>query len=196
MAKPLNIVYIGAAGDNINSPINIFYVFDPRTESIKHLENKHNVKHYTHGLSSTEGTVKLYKTKKGSCSSTYEPNLKLIEEIAPKRVKDFTPEKIFDIEVKRLDSIIPTGTKIELMKIDTQGSELDILKGAGQLLKTTRKIVVEVEFKELYLNQPLFEDVDSFLVSKGFKFDKYNRRVRWENGGFVFADAVYINKTL
>lgn len=50
-------------------------------------------------------------------------------------------EKI-EVELKKLDEIIPTLTKIDFIKIDVEGAELDVLKGAEQLLKKDKPIVI------------------------------------------------------
>lgn len=194
--KSKTLVYIGAAGDQVGNSRDIYYVFDPREDTIQSLKDKENVHFYPTGLYSSNTTVKLHLTKKGSCSSIYEPNLQLLEELIPRRIKDFTVKEIVDIEVKRLDSIIPAGTSIDFMKIDTQGSELDILKGAGDLLQGVKKLKVEVEFKELYKNQPLEKDVTEYLKGYGFELTSYARRVAWDKAGLIFADAIYINKNL
>ena len=54
--------------------------------------------------------------------------------------------------------------------MDIQGSELNVLENAVNVLKTSVLVQVEVEFVELYEGQPLFSDVDSFLRSQGFQF--------------------------
>ena len=63
------------------------------------------------------------------------------------------------------------------IKVDTQGSELEILQSGQQLLRTSVVgIEVEVEFVELYEGQALFSDVDQYLRSQGFDlywFDRY-----------------------
>ena len=57
----------------------------------------------------------------------------------------------------------------DFLSIDTQGSELNILKGSKLLLENNvLAIKVEVEFHPLYLNQPLFGDIASFLSGYGF----------------------------
>lgn len=45
-------------------------------------------------------------------------------------------EKI-NVEVRRLDEVIPPSLPIRLIKIDVEGGELDVLKGANQVLKFT-----------------------------------------------------------
>ena len=53
------------------------------------------------------------------------------------------------------------------MKLDTQGSELDILRGAVRAWDV-RHLEVEVAFNEIGDGAPLFGEVDSFLRANGF----------------------------
>jgi hypothetical protein len=57
---------------------------------------------------------------------------------------------------------------VDVVKLDTQGSELDVLRGATEALATVRLLEVEVEFNEMYAGQPLFGDVDRYLRARGF----------------------------
>ncbi|MDQ6909208.1 MAG: FkbM family methyltransferase [Actinomycetota bacterium] len=56
----------------------------------------------------------------------------------------------------------------DFIKLDTQGTELDILRGGENLLQTVRAVEVEVEFNELYTGVPLFGEVDRYLREQGF----------------------------
>ena len=49
------------------------------------------------------------------------------------------------------------------MKIDTQGHELPILKGSVDYLYNAIGLEIEVEFAQLYRNQPLFNQVDTLV---------------------------------
>ena len=53
--------------------------------------------------------------------------------------------------------------RVDFIKLDTQGSELDILHGAGSLLDNCSGLQLEVMFSPLYEGQPLFADVDAYL---------------------------------
>ncbi|MGB8700647.1 MAG: FkbM family methyltransferase [Thermosynechococcaceae cyanobacterium] len=77
-----------------------------------------------------------------------------------------------DVETQRLDDIADLG-RIDFMKLDIQGAELMALQNATNTLKGTSVIQCEVEFVELYENQPLFADIDAFLRSQGFCFLKF-----------------------
>ena len=54
------------------------------------------------------------------------------------------------------------------MKIDVQGAELDVLRGAPRLLAEALVVHTEVEFVPLYREQPLFADVDQTLRGAGY----------------------------
>ena len=58
----------------------------------------------------------------------------------------------------------------DLIKLDTQGSELDILKSLSKNnLNNVLGIEIEVEFIEMYKNQPLFGEINSFLSKNNFE---------------------------
>jgi FkbM family methyltransferase len=46
------------------------------------------------------------------------------------------------VEVKRLDEIIPSNSKIHLIKIDVEGGELGVIKGGLQLLKNNKPLII------------------------------------------------------
>ena len=56
------------------------------------------------------------------------------------------------------------------MKLDTQGSEYDILSGGLITIKDVIAIDIEVEFSEMYKNQKLFSNIDEILRNNGFEF--------------------------
>jgi FkbM family methyltransferase len=76
------------------------------------------------------------------------------------------------VQTRRLDDVEGLGD-VDFMKLDVQGAELMVLKGAERVLKDVSVIQVEVEFLEIYENQPLFADVDRFLRSQGFAFHTF-----------------------
>lgn len=59
----------------------------------------------------------------------------------------------------------------EFLKIDTQGTEYEILTGAKRTLtERTSAILVEVEFCQIYRGQKLFSEIELFLRELGFSF--------------------------
>jgi len=104
-------------------------------------------------------------------SSLYEPNTKLLDKF--QNLENLVQVvKKTRVETKCLDDIDDIGD-IDLLKIDVQGAELDVLKGARKSLKNCLIIHTEVEFVPLYKNQPLFSDIDFYLRKSDFYFHKF-----------------------
>lgn len=74
------------------------------------------------------------------------------------------------VPVRKLDAL--DYGHIDLLKMDTQGTELEILKGAERKLGRHEVAMVksEVSFVEVYKNGALFSELDAFFRSHGFLF--------------------------
>jgi len=78
-----------------------------------------------------------------------------------------------EIQTRRLDDI-PEVKDIDYIKLDVQGAELDIILGAQRVLETTLVVHSEVEFIPIYIDQPLFGDIDVALRKAGFWFHRFD----------------------
>lgn len=173
---PLVLIDIGASGGieaNWYSAQKYLRVigFEPDAREFYNLEKKvrENIEYLNTGLYKEKVTLDFYLARKQQASSIFRPN------------KDFNgqfPEvERFDIintEKIKMDSLdnqfkVHSINDSDFIKLDTQGSELFVLQGATETIKEhIFGIEVEVEFSEMYKNQPLFSEVDSFIRSKGF----------------------------
>lgn len=72
-------------------------------------------------------------------------------------------------------------TSVDLLKIDAEGFELEVLRGAAELLRQrrVRSIFAECRFARTQANQVLFEDLDRTLVAAGFLFSGFYQFFRW-----------------
>jgi FkbM family methyltransferase len=57
----------------------------------------------------------------------------------------------------------------DFIKLDTQGYEIEILKGGSKSLLSAELILMEVSFLEIYKGAPLFHDVISQMSEWGFQ---------------------------
>ena len=73
------------------------------------------------------------------------------------------------VRTVRLDDVIPAGG-MDLLKIDVQGGEGRVFEGARARLEECLLVWTEVEFLELYQQQPLFGDIDRLLRERGLRF--------------------------
>jgi FkbM family methyltransferase len=77
------------------------------------------------------------------------------------------------VSTKKLDSINPfPDREIDLLKIDTQGSELDILAGGQSVLSRTNYILIETSLVQYNLGSPLLNVVIDKLKDYGFSIQE------------------------
>jgi FkbM family methyltransferase len=71
-------------------------------------------------------------------------------------------------KLRRLDTLVEESEAPVFIKIDTQGYELEVLKGAQKLLPKVDAILLEVAIIEINEGAPLIDEVLAFLRSLGF----------------------------
>lgn len=103
-------------------------------------------------------------------------------------VEKFVQNKI-EVDCIRLDDLCKQlGVEtIDLIWMDLQGAELLALQSLGYLLEKVRYIYTEVSHRAIYEGQCLFPDVESFLLSHGFRRCTEIDPNRWQQ------DAIYEN---
>ena len=107
------------------------------------------------------------------CSSLLEFSEGL-EKTWPGRT-DFKVTDRIAVETTRLDTFLrlhPEITSIDYLHVDTQGSDLSVLRSLGDMISIVQEGVVEVpQSREvmLYKGQHTKEDMVSFLTMKGFE---------------------------
>ena len=69
------------------------------------------------------------------------------------------------VEAIKLDDFLKDVKNIDLLKIDVEGAEYLVLKGAEKTLKKTKKIIIEIGEKNL-------EKIELFLKSYNFQIKK------------------------
>ena len=75
------------------------------------------------------------------------------------------------VEIDRLDNIlIKEKIKfVDILKIDTEGYDLHVIKSMGDLLKNVKFIYFEHHFHNMLKKGYNFKDVNSFLKSNNFR---------------------------
>lgn len=136
-------------------------------------------------IGNQDGVVDFYKTAKtGDDWNTGASSLFPIND----RLVDLAQEKTTVPMTTLKKALSPhTVPSIDILWMDLQGSELNALKGMGDLLPNTMLIFTEVEHVPLYEGQPLFGDIRKYLEERGF------RLLTYAGVGRNFSDVVFIN---
>ncbi len=112
---------------------------------------------------------------------------------ANSRYKELTEEYLHDKPVKKVtypvDMLMEGLPEITMMKIDTQGSELEILKGATRVLKDVEVLYITVPLMRIHRGAPLALEVLSYCKEKGFELLNYvDGDARGEHDALVHVD--------
>ena len=126
-------------------------------------------------------TKTLHVTHNLSCSSLYRPNTEFANHFlglaSYLNVIDTQLVNVTSLDVHLQNQKIE---RVDFLKIDTQGAELDILQGAEKLLASSvLGIRVEVEFSPIYKEQPMFSEIETYVRKFGFvlfDLDRYHLR--------------------
>jgi len=73
------------------------------------------------------------------------------------------------VRLQVLDNLFEDDSSFDLIKIDTQGSELDILQGGKNLVSKSTAIILEVAFIEYNLGAPTAEETINYMNNIGFE---------------------------
>jgi len=84
-------------------------------------------------------------------------------------------------------------TGVDLLKLDCQGAELAILRGAGASLHGVRAIYTEVAFEPIYESAPLFAEVHAHLLGQDFNLVHLGE-FAGKPGHIQWGDALYLNR--
>ena len=145
-------------------------------------------------LWSTSLSLAINLCRQPSASSVYKPNRDFLNKFPNASRFDIQSEVL--VEAKALDEVFEGDA--DFLKIDTQGAELEIIKGSTNHLNLCMGLEVEVQFHKIYKEEPLFHDVSTYLESQNFQFIDFIHLKRWgrgkhdNRGQLIFADALFL----
>ena len=178
--------------------------FEPQQDALQKLQAMKgpNETYLPHAVGTGERT-KLYVCQASGMTSTLKPNNQMLNHFQGYPIWGKV-KSVEEIDTVRLDDVA-TIEKIDWLKIDIQGGELNVFKNAEKLLKNTLVIQTEVNFIQLYENQPLFAEIDQWMRENGFMLHtlleqrkrlyapmKINGGIHQGINQLTTADAVYI----
>jgi len=180
--------------------------FEPDEEQCKKLNEMGNGRFLPYFIGDGEEYT-FYECKFGAASSIYEPNLELLSkfDILAEATTPISTRKVKTHTLWGLSKDIPAP---DMLKMDVQGAEAKVLKGAKPFLYHTLVVHTEAMFLEMYKGQPLFAEIDQILRHHGLNFHRFTGDNRLSGTPFkpckdmkrpnkpisqtIWADAVYV----
>ena len=165
---------------------------DPLKNSLEGKESTHTI---NKGLWSSKGVRKLYiLNKRPQSSSMYEPDIKSLS-IYGFEEKDFHLFDVSKTETVECDTLSSSLKALNIntldyLKIDTQGAELEILKG----LENYRPLLIkcEVQIFPMYKKEPSWTEVTDLLYKLGYIVSDWKKIGSHATRAPVEMDMVFI----
>ncbi|WP_299082281.1 FkbM family methyltransferase, partial [uncultured Paraglaciecola sp.] len=156
-------------------------------QSLKDIQTQRSCELIGKALGATESTMEI----------SYDPNrptkASLFNRTSVSKNEGVLTKK--QISVTTLDRVLENrelNGKSILLKIDAEGGEVSILKGAEQSLPFFDSIIVEVSIVKRFEESYEFEELISFLMSHGFKLYSFlNLRTVKEESRQRYADILF-----
>ncbi len=206
-AHPLVVTDVGCRGEAPKELLTLFpymeyHAFDADAEECARMEKTAHPyasrRLFPRFIGEKPGPVTFNLFHKPGESSSLEPGPRFK---ALYGGEGFGVEKQFRLEATTLDDHYQGGAHAapDLVKLDTQGTELGILQGAGSVLRSASMVEVEVEFAEMYQGQARFDQIFAHMVAQGFELLYLNRVFGQKEqvyrgpsrGQLLFGDALF-----
>ncbi|MCG2419886.1 FkbM family methyltransferase [Aequorivita sp. F47161] len=115
--------------------------------------------------------------------------------------RSFTKSEIIDnymVDVITIDDYCKENKifQINVLKTDTEGYELEVLKGAERMMNenSIQFIYCEIFFYENYIDQSSFGDIYNYLLQKGYSFVRFYTFEYTDEGLANRTDALFVNR--
>ena len=203
--RRINIIDVGARNVSLEElqPLSslINYIgFDADKEEVDRLNSKENFFHYSKFIAACvaghSGKIDFMLHKDAGNSSIYKYDKKYSDWYSEQNRSPV--ERITNLPCDTLDNLIDSGLDVDFIKLDTQGSEYEILSGASKVLEKALMVELEVEFLSMYEGQKLAPSIMEKMNLLGFDLLYLNRvfgsSIRFKGmsrGQLIFGDALF-----
>lgn len=159
--------------------------FEPDPDGARGLRGRPNFDVIEVALWSSPGTVDINLAEIPATSSVYPPNWRLLERFLPQHSEPRRTVKVASIPCDTIDaSLKQIGRCADFIKLDTQGSEFEILSGAEEALATSVfGVVAESWTIEVHKGQRTTGEILSFMHQRGFALFDMSVGAAWHRRG-------------
>jgi FkbM family methyltransferase len=147
-----------------------------------------------HALGGEDTRMNLNVMKADLLSSFLTPHPAMVPMFRDVNVVDHQE----NVEVRRLDSVVEDlagtpGLENAYLKLDTQGFDLEVIRGAPATLPKIRALQTEISMRPLYSGAPSYRETLDTLTGRGFDVTAMCPIVRDEQMRVVEFDCVMVN---
>ncbi|HJQ78599.1 MAG TPA: FkbM family methyltransferase [Lacipirellulaceae bacterium] len=108
-------------------------------------------------------------------------------------------EKQTEIDIQSVDDFCQEHSisRVDILKSDTQGYDLEVFKGAERMMRENRIGLVysEITFDEIYKNLPPFDEILRFLRERDFVLAAFYK-MEFRRPIVGWTDALFVNRQL
>jgi len=179
-----NIIDVGVAnGTNFlfkSFPNAKYFFVEPNPVFFEFIENKllkrYNSKLFKLAAGNQVGKKKMWSSS-GRSSFLQRSDYQIKDEI--------------EVNIDKLDSILKSEILKgkNLLKVDTEGYELEVLKGAKETLKKVDYLIIELRVENIKTYNP--SEIFYFLYEKNFVFYKI-MKLRYTRNGISVMDVIFV----
>jgi FkbM family methyltransferase len=149
-----------------------FHLFEIDQEEAQRLSKKYGkdelVTVYPVALYSSDTTLKFRVSEHQALNSVFQSNDELLRN-NDYMLREFAVTAMRTSEARSVDSLF-SGCDVHFLKLDVEGAEYELLKGAREKLRTTvLGVRSEVLFAPIYKGAPLFGDLHRLMLDYGFE---------------------------
>lgn len=150
------------------------------------------VKCFQVALGDREGEVQMHQHTNHTPSSSLLSSTKRCHELYPQtRAETTTSVKMTTLD-QALASEMSRMPRDILLKLDVQGYEDRVLRGANRLLQMVSACILEVCLDPLYEGQADFQTLTTLLYANGLRYAGNLDQSYGEDGHAIFIDSVFL----
>jgi len=175
--------------------------FEPLHDSFLELKGRikllKNISAYELAIGNRKTSGLLHITELRKSSSLLELNIESFNKLTSYLSSILAPSLVEVVAIDTLDNILNQSNSdlIGIMKIDVQGGELMVLRGAVTALERTAIIVIEMSNHDNYLGNAKYFELDEELRNNGFElFDLIPSL--WNHNKIYEWNSIYTNNRL
>jgi FkbM family methyltransferase len=197
--RPQTFIDVGANVGDFSAAARFLYpeaqihAFEPNPAHIAALQGRFHgdarATIHACALASRDELRDLHVTGADTLASLLSPAADLAAHFGPAAARAST----LRVPTRRLDATLSIDQlpSPRLLKIDVQGAELEVLRGAGAMLSGFDAVKLEISFETYYAGQAQFSEVISLMTEHGFR-SFYQQGCMHAEGRPRWCDLVFL----